>query len=93
MVAIKAVSKTSHALRATNSAIDAESPPGQTWWAVQPHPLSTIPGVIAPFDSAHAFFDAERLAKQGVDLKQPIRGGIKLSTADMIWSEPTVLET
>jgi len=93
MVAIKAVSKTSHPLRATNSAIDAESLPRQTWWAVQPHPLSSIPGVIAPFDSGEAFFDAEKLAEQRIDLKKPIRGGIKLSTDDMIWSEPTVLET
>src|ERR1039457_3649940 len=91
MVSVKAVSHTGHELRATNAAIQADSLEGQTWWAVAKHDLSSIPGPIPAFDAAEAFFDADKLTEQGVDFKQPVRGGVKLSNDDIVWSELTML--
>lgn len=91
MVSVKAVSHTGHELRATNAAIQAESLKGQTWWAVTKNDLSSIPGPIPAFDAAEAFFDAEKLTEQGVDFKQAVRGGVKLSNDDIVWSGRSVL--
>ncbi|MGO9960776.1 MAG: hypothetical protein ACLP50_33160 [Solirubrobacteraceae bacterium] len=92
MIAITAISHTNHPVRATNAGIRADSVPGQTAWGVRPHPLSSIPGVIPPHDSAQSFVDAQSLVNQGVDLHQPLCGAVRLSTGEIALSEPTVLE-
>jgi hypothetical protein len=90
-VVITAVSRTNYPVRTTNAGLKAESLPGKTLWCVNAHPLATIPGVIPPHDSAQAFLDAESMAKDGLDLGQPIRACVALSTDERVWSEPTVL--
>jgi hypothetical protein len=92
MIVITAISRTDHPIRATNAGIRAESLPGKIGWGVHPHPLSSIPGVIPPHDSAQSFIDLGSVKAQGTDLSKPIRGAVKLSTGEVLWSDPTVLE-
>lgn len=91
LMVVTAVSRSSHPVRALNAGLRVEGEPGKIGWGMKPHPLSTIPGVIQPHDSATAFFDPGLLALQGVDLEQELRGGVALSTGDQFWSEPAAL--
>jgi hypothetical protein len=91
VVAITAVSRTEHPIRVTSVAIAADSLPGKTAWDANPHALSTLPGVIPPHDSRVAYMSVIGLEQSGINLQQPIRGGVSLSTNDMVWSEKRTL--
>lgn len=92
-IVITATSRTNYPVRTTNAGIQSKSVPGKMAWCVNPHPLSTIPGVIPPHDSAQAFLELPSPAKDGFDFRQPVRACVSLSTEDdRIWSEWTVLQ-
>jgi hypothetical protein len=90
-IVITAISRTNYPVRTTNAGIQSESLPSKMAWCVNPHPLSTIPGVIPPHDSAQAFLEVPSLAKDGFDVGLPVRACVSLSTDERIWSEPTTL--
>jgi hypothetical protein len=91
VVAITAINRSQHPVRVNSVALDADSLPGKTAWDANPHPVSTLPGVIPTHDSRVAYMGVLGLEQSGVDLRRPIRGGVSLATDDMVWSPTRTL--
>lgn len=86
VVAISAVNNSDFQVNIAAAGTDMQDGSGGTL-NMMPMPGATIPGVVAPHDSATAFLRQDSAEEAGLDLYQPVRAWVRLSTGQTIYSD------
>jgi hypothetical protein len=87
-VIINVHNNSDHAIRVTSAGLSLQDGSGRTITQINPVPGATLPGTIAPHDSAMTYFvEADLVRETGIDKFEPVEAWAVLSTGPRIVSK------
>ena len=94
-VTVNVVNNSDHAVRVTSAGLVLTDGSNRDLVQMSTPSGATLPGLIAPHDSAMTYFLVEDLEREtdGIDIYAPLAGWVQLATGERVKSKPRVTRT